>query len=368
MGLCKKMCEVMQYVEYINIGIEEMIQILESKSNVRDYAIILHDKDMDTKPHYHIAIRFKNSQNFDYVAKWFGVESQFVGTVKGKWQDILKYLTHKNAPEKYQYNEDEVISNFDYKNEIEGKNLKYYIDKIDSGEIREYNQFEMIPIDIWAKNKTVIKNSLEYYKERIVMDKNRKINVVFIQGGTGSGKTSYAKAYCEENKFTYCVSSSSNDALQDYKGEDVLILDDLRENSFEFADMLKILDNHTNSSIKSRYNNKFFMGHTIIITSCLELKDWYTTETREDRNQLFRRIKLMLKLSDDGKKVTCYAYCDGKYANMGTQDNKYIDYYKKEQEDLNNLMSQFGFVPDGDLEYSLFSESVSMENIDKIGW
>ena len=40
--------------------------------------------------------------------------------------------------------------------------------------------------------------------------------------------------------------------------EDVLILDDLRDSDFKFTDLLKILDNHTKSTVKSRYHNKAF--------------------------------------------------------------------------------------------------------------
>ena len=92
------------------------------------------------------------------------------------------------------------------------------MERIDKGEIKEYNQFEMIPIELWAKYKTRIENALIYYRERICMDKNREINVMFLSGDTGTGKTSFAKQYCQSLKKSYCVSSSSNDVMQDYKG------------------------------------------------------------------------------------------------------------------------------------------------------
>lgn len=346
MGFSVINCELVQQVKYMNgMGIDDIISILESKSAVKDYAVILHDKDMDVEPHYHIAMRFTGVRKSEQVAKWFGQDDSRIEKCKGRWSDLIKYLTHANAPEKYQYSVDEVFCNFDYKNEIEGKNLKYYIDRINVGEIREYNQFELIPIDIWAKNKTVIKNSLEYYRERVAMDKNREIKVIFINGGTGSGKTTFAKGWCSDNNYSCCISSSSNDALQDYKGEDVLILDDLRDDSFTFADMLKILDNHTSSSIKSRYNNKFFLGHTIIITSCLELKDWYTTEKKEDRRQLFRRIEYMFKISSDRKSVNVYRYLGGRYQNYGTIDNKFYEIINKKEEETRKFLESFGCVP-----------------------
>ena len=121
-------------------------------------------------------------------------------------------------------------------------------------------------------------------------DKDRDIKVIMFTGDTGTGKTTYAKHICDNQHKTYCVSSSSNDPMQDYKGEDVLILDDIRDSTFKFSDLLKVLDNHTNSTVASRYNNKAFIGDTIIITSAVPLMKWYENKTDEDRAQLYRRI------------------------------------------------------------------------------
>lgn len=121
---------------------------------------------------------------------------------------------------------------------------------------------------------------------------------MLIEGAEGSGKSTYAISLCVSNKKSYCVSSSSNDALQNYTCEDVLILDDLREDAFKFADLLKLLDNHIMSSVKSRYKNKYFLGDMIIITTKKPLRTWYKDidDIDETKNQLYRRINL-------------YAYC-----------------------------------------------------------
>ena len=46
-----------------------------------------------------------------------------------------------------------------------------------------------------------------------------------------------------------------------------LILDDLRPSCIGLSDLLKMLDNHTSSSVKSRYYNKVLECKLIIITS-----------------------------------------------------------------------------------------------------
>lgn len=44
------------------------------------------------------------------------------------------------------------------------------------------------------------------------------------------------------------VSSSSNDPLDMYMGQKGIIFDDLRDEAFEFADILKLLDNNTSTA------------------------------------------------------------------------------------------------------------------------
>jgi len=170
--------------------------------------------------------------------------------------------------------------------------------QIDKGEIKEYNQYQKIPIELWAKHKQRIQNALTYYRERVYMDKDREIKVYFFSGATATGKTTFAKTWCKKLGLSCCVSSSSNDPFQDYKGEDVLILDDMRDTDFKLNDLLKILDNHTKSTSKSRYNNKGFIGSMIIITSCVPLDEWYIRDCVEDKLQLKRRVSTLFKFQD----------------------------------------------------------------------
>ena len=133
---------------------------------------------------------------------------------------------------------------------------------------------------------------------------NRNIQVFFITGDTGSYKTTYAKEIAKSiGDGSYYISSSKNDSLQDYKGQDTLILDDLRDDAFDFADLLKVLDNHTASSIKSRFFNKMFLGKCIIITSTKQIMEWYS-HINEDRDQFYRRISAYIIM--DKKEISTY--------------------------------------------------------------
>lgn len=162
------------------------------------------------------------------------------------------------------------------------------------------------------------------------MDKDRNINVIFLSGSTGVGKTTFAKKYCEANKKVPCISSASNDPLQDYKGQDVLILDDMRDDVFRFHDLLKFLDNHTKSTGKSRYHNKAFIGDTIIITSPKPIVDWYFNSSPEDKRQLYRRVRSWFKFGHE--KIEAFEYDDksSRYEKVAEMPN-YITMSKREQ-------------------------------------
>ena len=135
----------------------------------------------------------------------------------------------------------------------------------------------------------------------------KKVKVIFVEGAAGSGKSTFAQSLAINNKKTYCVSSSSNDVLQDYTCEDYLILDDLRDTTFTFEDLLKLLDNFVISTVKSRYKNKLFLGDYIVITSAKPLKEWYL-DTPEDRKQLFRRISMFARCRRNGNSMVADLY------------------------------------------------------------
>lgn len=280
------------------------------------YWFILHDADDEVSiAHFHIVIKFKSPMPFESIKKRFPYgKIENARNIKA----TIQYLIHLNDKSKKQYSWDDIITNCKdmspYKVQSSSQQeitLQDVYDRIDSGEIKAHNLIEKIPTALFAGNKTKINNALDFARERFLMDKNRNINVIFVSGASGTGKTTFAKRYAESLKKSMCISSASNDPVQDYKDEDVLILDDLRDDSFKYHDFLKLLDNHTISSAKSRYRNKPFMGDTIIITSVKPIENWYYLEESEDKHQLFRRVRLHYKFTFD--QIFAYEYNDFTY-------------------------------------------------------
>ena len=300
--------------EKVNVHVtkEGIIEILKdwAKSKQLTYYLVEHDKDINpdsgkpTPRHYHIVIKFGNVTKKADIVKKFPLG--YIENTRSLRASV-QYLIHKNDADKYQYDWSDIETNdLDLSwakvttNTQSDVALTEVLLKIQKGELKEY-QIPEIDSILWAKHRKIIENAFVHYTECVVMDKNRVIEVYFITGETGVGKTTFAKDLADSltNPNSYCISSGSRDPLQDYKGEPVLILDDLRGDSFKLHDLLKLLDNNTRSSGNSRYKNKHFTGDFIIITSVKSLAQFYPETPYEEKLQLYRRIKFYIELEPE---------------------------------------------------------------------
>ena len=343
-----RMCEVCERNEFLTEEkIKEALTILSDK--VIKYCYILHDKDKlndDTlkSAHYHIFLQFKDMVDFSVIAKAFGIETNYIKKIMAKnYAQAIPYLIHANAPDKFQYNVEDVKANFDYKKVIENyknktndiKRIDIIKEQIESGIIREYNVNDYVTMEEYAKYKTIIERCLEYQRANMAK-KNITKEVIFITGEAGSGKTTFAKNWAKNQNLSCFVSGSSNDPLDGYKGEDVLVLDDLRGSVFTLTDLLKILDNNTNTLVKSRYYNKVLNCKYIIITSVKEIDEFYSNifeNEEEPISQLKRRCKTYIKM--DKKIIEIYSYnkntCEYELKGFSKNDNPYLK--QKEEDD-----------------------------------
>lgn len=356
------MCEIVQQLEYLSL--DKIESVLKSKECIKDYAYIVHDKDVDDKgalkkSHVHLALRFNNAYDTKHISQWFNIPEQSIEKVKGKWVDVLKYLTHKNALDKFQYLDEEVVSNFDFVEEIKNKDKSKderkfeIINKIVSGEIREYNYYDYISIEEYDKYRKSIDNAFKYRLDSI-KGVEREMECIFITGDSGTGKTSYAKQVAKDRGFSVFVSSGSNDPLDDYKGQDCIILDDLRPSCMGLSDLLKMLDNHTASTVKSRYKNKVLECRLIIITTTLSIDSFFSnvfSEEKETIVQLKRRCGLMLNFHLKYYETYVYDPYKRDYVYYGDMPNplyleKSLASSMSREEQLNKIASALGKTAD----------------------
>ena len=297
-------------VEYGLEDVKQLAAAFADRYQGAKYALIRHDRDQSpdgkVAEHFHIFFKFGYPVKFQYIKEAFQYGNiQQVRSANA----CVQYLIHKNNPEKAQYRKEEIISNFPqdefdafFVNDKkvvklnEADELEQILQDIADCKIRRFNMSEFVSVQMYSKYRTRIENAFRYRDVQFMVNPRRDIQVIFVTGDTGCGKTVFAqKAFCSGYQGV-CVSSSSNDPLQDYTDQDVLILDDLRDDDFKFQDLLKILDPHTGSSVKSRFNNKIFMGKCIIITSYKKLSDWYSKVPDEAKRQLYRRISLYVEV------------------------------------------------------------------------
>ena len=332
---------------------------------IKKYAYILHDKD-DTRHHYHIYINFGN-QSVDslLVAKWFNLAwvdeegkehsgENMIERVKGRATDVYLYLIHGNETQayKHQYSPSEVTANFDFGAEIANSKIIGNFEEYSYAQQLEY--VHKLPRGERVRAFKELKKHWELHCQYLTLHPDRNIQVIFITGSGGTGKTYYAKKLLEKSlKLDYSVSSSSNDFMQDYLGQRALLLDDCRDKTFRsFEDCLKFLDNHTSSSVQSRFNNKVFNGDVIVITSATELFRWfrgkdekgnYYNLSKEDFIQFYRRISCYVVVTND----EIYVYNDideyGKPKGLAEVfKNELADLKKEKKNEKTNFGALFG--------------------------
>ena len=320
-----------------------------------EWAYILHDKDFKTKevngqyeyeldangdkiplePHIHIAFHFTNPRMPTGVAGLMGEPKEDNGkTVEvfdTRWgkNNMFAYLIHatdKARQElKHEYDISEVMANFDYtafmsrvKNTADANKLE--IDdvqaRIISGELILKDFFRdgklgsaQVASLFYTNHKMKIDRAIDTrYKLQMSSKGDADLEIIYIQGEAGSGKTTIAKEYAERKYGDYFMTGSSNDAVQDYMGEPVAIFDDARPSDFSASDWLKLLDPYNNkSTVTSRYYNKYLAVKCIILTTTTPFHEFFVYAKNkagvdEPISQFMRRFSMVLEVrsEDDG--------------------------------------------------------------------
>lgn len=293
--------------------------------------IVKHDKDVrevwseinmrmviEQKPeHVHAVCRFEKGKGatIDQIATAIGVAPQYVEKAKrGKfgYDNMLAYLCHIKYPDKYQYAPDEVkaVCGRPYtsiyeerKNEwIKGR-AKLQVEKAHAdidwlesmvldGQVTK-NQLLLTDeyYSIYARNKRRLDDALDSYAQRKIyktmqaMENGEfKLSVFFITGNAGSGKSMFTEAVAkriqerakEETGETWTICTvAANNPFDEYMGDEILIMDDLRGLSLGASDWLKLLDNDRVNVGSARYRNKKIACRTILINSEKDVVEFF---------------------------------------------------------------------------------------------
>lgn len=287
-------------------NLEKFVDICNNYDSIKKCSIFFHDKE-EKKPHYHLYIHLGTSRDIDYICKIFSIEKNYIENVKGRWSDCMLYGFHYNATDKYIYDNSCVVYEknncaFEIANKCYNKtDIKEKITSYANGEINYNSLKSLLSTEDFLKNFSLIENAKKLNKENSI-NINRNIKVYTISGESGSGKTTLAKYLAESKGLSVYISSSGANFLDDYNGEDVLIIDDFRGSYMDFSDFLKLLDNNTASFIRARYHNIMPFFKYIIITSINAPTQYYSSYflNGEPIKQLIRRISQSLFIASDG--------------------------------------------------------------------
>jgi len=368
-------CEVQSQTAYIDeVKYNTVIEDLVNKGIIKDFAYILHDKDTYTdddeiknpahkanepkENHIHGMLRFNNSYKISTIANWFELPNECVRFIKKTFNSACAYLVHRNEPEKFQYSPSEVKSSFDYiaflneldekeKARLDNENYEQALKKnimleVQAGTLRGYNFHEKYGYVERLRLRPFLDKAVdEIIKTKLFDNEPRNLEVVYITGSSGAGKTTYAKMIAKERFRYYAVSGEERDPLEDYNGQPAIVLDEIRPSSMKLTSFLKLVDNNTESKAGARYHGKTLIEcKLIIITSILPINNFFSKLQDNDKEtaiQIKRRCKTFIEMSETDIEISRWDSYKRKYVYCGKIDNPIpalCDIHPKTEEEL----------------------------------
>ncbi|HGC9590034.1 TPA: Rep family protein [Streptococcus agalactiae] len=348
----------------------DCIRHLVEEDEFVEFAIVAHDKDISygtklVEPHVHGYIDFPKLIDLSKVASALGLERERIETPKSKGGraytriNALAYLIHAKDKDKYQYpiKDVETFDTLDYetfinqniedfekyaatrKREKSDESLDLVLSKVQKGEL---NYLEVMEDDelafLFANNQQKFRESFNFFGERETVLRlkdlkkgNYQLTVLYIQGEPGIGKTHLANELILEVskrlrdnglKGEYYPASSKN-PFDNYYGEEILLLDDLREDSLSASDWLKLFDPLNSARMSARYQNKLVVPRLIVMTAYMSPKQFFGNIRTEDLNQYLRRVNFSTEIAKKhGMEDTFYSVSEVK-------KNKANDHYQR---------------------------------------
>lgn len=320
------------------------LKTLESeKVKLECIALIVHYLDKNDLnelvfPHVHLYGKYSDKRTLTRIVKALGIKTQYIEFPKDKnryfEENQLAYLTHAQQPDKYQYSTHEVetFGTFDYSNFILSNAKKFEkqsatvkrkrtdesLDLINQQILKGELFLEDILADddlflLYSNHKLQFKQAFDSYAERLAFKNLKdlttgkyKLTVMYFQGKSSLGKSYLARTiaqkvreYAEKNKFKSRIySASSSNPFDDYYGEDIILLDDIRPDSLRKADWLKLLDPINTSRMSARFTNKQVVPRLILITNTQLPEQFFNIFKDEALDQYIRRINFCTILSE----------------------------------------------------------------------
>lgn len=279
-----------QDLDHLPFKPQELKDKLE-KSGADEWAYILHDKDTDenskqVRPHYHVMLHFKDAKTILKISKIFDDKEQFIEAWKSTINNGYSYLIHEtnNAKNKHHYDPSEVIASFDFKARIQEIRQKIkkpsqqainnLIEDYSNEKLTKEELQEKIGVLEMAKHKTLldhIEDILAYKKHQQFLNdfKGQSCKIYWIYGVSGIGKTKLVREVLEkQHPDNFGILGSQRDHFQEYRGQQFVVINDLRPNDYEYGQLLTLLDPwEIDKMAPARYHDKYLNARAIYITT-----------------------------------------------------------------------------------------------------
>lgn len=339
-------CEVVKArLEASGAELAYMYAILHDRDTASDHIASLVDGGL-VAPHIHLLVGFKSRKaglTPAGAAAALGVQPQMIEKAKpGRHtpDNCLAYLIHAKDSSKHHYDACDVITVIgeDYRaietarrqswaqgqahksRKNAQERLPLILEKAAQGDISKrgiledddfYETYAMVQ---GAAN--AIDTALSAAAERKNMSEVEKLDegdfsksVFFFDGPSGAGKSLIASTLvnCLQRSYGWdSYPAAAKNALDDYMGEQIVFMDDVRGGAMNFEDWLKILDPHYASPASARYRNKQPIApRVVVITSSMSPDDFFSRASsvggdccRENLDQLTRRILRRVSILD----------------------------------------------------------------------
>lgn len=324
---------------------------------VAESYIVKHDKDVHKKwdevageyvveyktNHVHNVLKFADGgAELTKIAAAVGLKPEYVQKPKRgrySYDNMIAYLCHIKYPDKYQY-EPEEIHTYRGRSYVEiyherktdwikarakmqqqsyRCDVDWLVDKIVKGEITKTqihltDEYYMI----YSANMRRCDDAFRAYGERkaykaakMLKDGDFKLSVFFFYGLPGTGKTKitdratdklleYANNVLNERWEVYNAATSN--PMDDYAGQEIIVLDDLRGIAMDATDWLLLLDPYRANPAGARYHNKQQVASRVVImTASIDPYTYfYYTKNKgavnEALDQFIRRIEACVQI------------------------------------------------------------------------
>lgn len=307
--------------------------------------------------HIHIVLVFKGetqatykSGNVAYLAKRVGVEAQYLEKprpggnpvevaeqkVSQSYDNMLAYLTHVKYPEKHVYDPSDVatVRGTDfasiywerYADWLKGRahvkkkrataNFEDVLDKVLMGELSmEQVLLSNDLFEVYSRHMREIEEAFVAFGKRRAMRAAVDIKagkfetqIVYFAGANGSGKSKTAEWFADELVARAALfglrwgvhEAASRNAMDDYAGEEILMMDEARSNAMGAADWLLLMNPEKASPASARYKNKGKVApRLIVITNTTHPYEYFyyvreKGDIDEAMGQFIRRLSLLV--------------------------------------------------------------------------